>query len=154
VAVGMPGEGQLPPGPRRELTMAIHVLYVGAGTPGLRRISKAIQDRDDLPDTVSHEAIRAILNGAVAQWIKIQCLVSQLLTWSVTRPDPAPEIEKIHRLWLMAAGGTSHLELSQPDRRPGERQTSGDLPLPALRSAGDGLTQDTSGRPSGSGPPS
>jgi hypothetical protein len=146
VPVGMPDEGQLPLGPRRELTMAIHVLYVGAGAPGLRRISNAIRNRDDLPDTVSHEAIRSILNGASAQWAKIQCLASQLLAWSVTRLDPAPELEKIHRLWL-AAGEVGRLELSQPDGRHGERQLPGEPTFRGLPTGEDGSSQDIAGDP-------
>ena len=145
MAVGMPDEGQLPPGPRRELTRAVHVLYVAAGAPGLRRISKAILERDDLNGTVSHEAIRGILNGAHAQWVKIECLVSQLSTWSVSRPDPAFEIAKIHGLWLMAAEEIGHLELSQQHDPARDRQISGELPVHVRRAAHDGLSQNTAG---------
>jgi hypothetical protein len=141
VAVGMPDEGQLPPGPRRELTRALHGLYVAAGAPGLRRISGAILERDDLNGTVSHEAIRAILNGSLAQWVKIECLVSQLLTWSVSKPDTNFEIAKIHQLWLVAAREMGHLELPQYDER-----TLPDEATPyARRSAHNGPGQNTAG---------
>lgn len=145
MAVGMPDEGQLPPGPGRELTRAIHVLYVAAGTPGLRRISSAILERNDLNGTVSHEAIRGILNGAFGQWVKIECLVSQLLTWSVIKPDPAFEIARIYQLWLMAAKEISHLELAQQDELAEDRQIPGELPLHARRPAPDGLSQTATG---------
>ncbi len=145
MAVGMPDEGQLPPGPRRELTRAIHVLYAAAGAPGLRRISGAILARDDLNGTVSHEAIRAILNGSFAQWVKVECLVSQLLTWSVSNPDVNFEIARIHRLWLVAATEMGHLELPQYDEQAQDRQMPGDAAPFARRSARNGPSQNTAG---------
>lgn len=100
VPVSMPDENQLPLGPLRDLTQAIHVLYVFAGTPGTRRISDAIKERDDFPATVSHEAVRSILLGHHAGWPKIQSVVMQLVTWAVNNPDPAEEIKKFHKLWM------------------------------------------------------
>ena len=79
----MPDEGQLPPGPLRELTAAIHALYQSAGMPGTHRISDEIKKRNDLNDTVSHEAVRRILMGEHARWSKVECLVMQLSRWSV-----------------------------------------------------------------------
>lgn len=80
MAVAMPDEGQLPSGAQRELTYAIHVLYEAAGMPSTRTISHAIRKRDDLPDTVSHEAVRGILLGARSRWSKVASLALQLVT--------------------------------------------------------------------------
>jgi hypothetical protein len=96
----MPEEGRLPAGPQRDLTAAIHDLYVAAGKPGTRRISSAIRERDDLPDTVSHEAVRTILGGTRSRWHKVESVVRQLAVWSVDKPDVAATVEKIHTLWL------------------------------------------------------
>jgi hypothetical protein len=98
--VSMPDEKQLPPGPLRDLTCAIHVLYASAGKPGTRKISEAIRGRDDLPDTVSHEAVRNILLGSQVGWPKIRCVIEQLSAWAVDVPDPKSEIKRFHELWI------------------------------------------------------
>jgi hypothetical protein len=102
--VAMPDEDRLPPGPQRELTAAIHELYAAAGKPGTRRISNAIRDRDDLPDTVSHEAVRAILGGTRSRWHKVESLVRQLAAWSTGRPQVDATVREIHQLWLAVDG--------------------------------------------------
>lgn len=116
MAVGMPGEDRLRPGPQRELTLAIHTLYEGAGMPGTRTISSAIRKRSDLPDTVSHEAVRGILLGARSRWSKVASLVLQLITWSVISLDPALTLKRIHELWLAAERpvGSAALGRSSP----------------------------------------
>lgn len=100
----MPDEDRLEPGPKRDLTLAIHALYEDAGLPGTRTISDAIRIRDDLTDTVSHEAVRRILLGTRSRWSKVAGLVSQLIVWSVAnpRPDPQLALKRIHELWLAA----------------------------------------------------
>lgn len=100
--VSMLGEEQLPHGPLRDLTQAIHELYESAGMPAARRISDAIRRRDDLSDTVSHEAVRNILLGIHSRWSKVQCVTLQLAEWAIGKPDPASEEKKIHALWLAA----------------------------------------------------
>jgi hypothetical protein len=108
-------------------------------------------ERDDLNGTVSHEAIRAILNGSLAQWVKIECLISQLLTWSVGELDTNFEVAKIHRLWLVAAGELGYLELPQHDERAQGRQVPGDAALYA-RGPTHGPGQDAAdGEAPGSG---
>ena len=113
--VGMPDQGRLPPGPWRELTQALHALYESAGKPGTREISEAIRNRDDLRDVVSHEGVRNILRGKHARWSKIECVVIQLASWSVGRPNPAAEVEKIHRLWSAAEGARSATDTRQQE---------------------------------------
>jgi hypothetical protein len=102
VAVTMPGEDRLPPGPRRVLTEAVHTLYEAAGMPGTHRISDAIEHCDDLPDMVSHEAVRSILLGEPSRWAEVECVVRVLATWAVAQLDPMAEAEKIHELWRAA----------------------------------------------------
>ena len=105
----MPSEGRLPPGAPRELTAAIYELYQSAGKPGTRTISLAIRKREDLRDTVSHEAIRGILRGTHTKWLKIEAVVLQLAEWAVTRPDPQEETKRIQVLWLAAEEAHSQL---------------------------------------------
>jgi hypothetical protein len=98
--LAMPDESRLPHGPARNLTAALYALYEAAGKPGTRKISKEIRERDDLPDTVSHEAVRAILGGSRSGWHKVESLVRLLADWSVDRPDVAKTVAKIQELWL------------------------------------------------------
>ena len=111
--VAMPDEGRLPPGPLRALTQAIYALYVSAGMPATRTISDAIRDRDELRDTVSHEAVRNILQGTHARWSKIECLVIQLATWSVIDPNPKAELRRIHKLWSAAEQTMDSAQIQQ-----------------------------------------
>ena len=63
MAISMPSEATLPPGPHRDLVLALHALYRSAGLPSTRAISVAIRRRTDFPDTVSHEAVGMLLRG-------------------------------------------------------------------------------------------
>jgi tetratricopeptide (TPR) repeat protein len=104
MAVAMPSRQTLPEGPQRRLVQAIHDLYTAAGRPGVRQISNAVKEREDLRDTVSHETVSSVLRGeGLARWIKLECVIRQLCTWAVTRPDPDTEVRRFHRLWLEAA---------------------------------------------------
>jgi tetratricopeptide (TPR) repeat protein len=86
------------------LVQAIHELYDAAGRRGVRQISNAIKDRDDLRDTVSHETVSAMLRGeSLPRWIKLECVVRQLAAWAVTHPDPDATVRRFHQLWLDAA---------------------------------------------------
>lgn len=102
--VAMPDESRLPPGPLRDLTTAIHELYAAAGRPGVHKISAAVQARDDLPDSVSHETVRAILRGQRSSWGKVECLVRMLAEWSVERPDVTVAVRLVQKLWHAAQG--------------------------------------------------
>jgi tetratricopeptide (TPR) repeat protein len=93
-------------GPLERLAQAIRDLHRDAGRPGLRRISTAIRDRDDLKDTVSHETVSAILRGgSLPRWLKLECVVRQLADWSVNQPEPDAEVRRFHRMWLEASDG-------------------------------------------------
>jgi hypothetical protein len=117
MSVSMPGEGRLPPGPLRDLTHAVHVSYENAGKPGTRKISDAIRDRGDLPDTVSHEAVRNILLGSHVGWLKLECVILQLVTWDINKPDPEDEKRKFHKLWIrVEESATSQFAANRADR--------------------------------------
>jgi tetratricopeptide (TPR) repeat protein len=82
----------------------LHELHRAAGKPGVRGISAAIRDREDLRDTVSHETISAMLRGSgLPRWIKVECVVRQLAEWTVSRRDPDREVRRFHGLWLAAS---------------------------------------------------
>jgi len=105
VGIELPREERLPPGPLRDLVVALHELYRGAGRPGLRRIAKAIVG-GDFPDTVSHESVSDMLNGkAVPRWSKLDCVVRQLATWNAPRLDPEQTAARFLPLWEAATGG-------------------------------------------------
>ncbi|MFI5933649.1 FxSxx-COOH system tetratricopeptide repeat protein [Actinoplanes sp. NPDC051494] len=92
-----------PDGPLGDLVLALKELHRSAGKPGVRRISIAIRDRDDLRDTVSHETVGAMLRGSgLPKWVKVECVVRQLADWSVTGLDADQQIRRFHRLWLAA----------------------------------------------------
>jgi hypothetical protein len=83
-----------------KLVAELHVLYRAAGRPSYRRISADIKERDDLPDTVSHETVSALLNGSfVPRWSKVESVVRQLASMAVHHPDPDAEVVRFHRLW-------------------------------------------------------
>jgi hypothetical protein len=103
----MPSTTDLPPGPHRQLVLAVHQLYRDAGRPGIHRTSNAIRTRNDLRDTISHEAISKILRGKVTprQWQKLEALVRQYLDWSVDQPSPEARtttVREIQTLWHQA----------------------------------------------------
>jgi len=105
VGIELPGEDRLPPGPARDLAVALHELYRRAGRPGLRTISKAIAD-GDFRDTVSHEAVSDMLNGkGVPRWSKLECVVRQLADWNSPRLDPDQTASHFLSMWEAVTGG-------------------------------------------------
>ncbi|WP_306208502.1 FxSxx-COOH system tetratricopeptide repeat protein [Actinoplanes sp. RD1] len=89
----------------RDLTAALQELHRAAGKPAARKVSTAIRDNDALRDTVSHETVNAMLrgNGILPKWVKVECVVRQLATWSVTGLDADREVRRFHQLWLAAS---------------------------------------------------
>ena len=103
--VSLPGTDILPPGPLRDFVEALHELYGEAGAPGVRKISQDSRDRDDLPDTISHEGVSGILRGVgVPRWSKVECLVRVLAARAVGRPDADATVQRLHKLWSSTAG--------------------------------------------------
>lgn len=104
----MPDEQQLPPGPRRDLAIALHQLYALAGKPAARALSTWIRDRDDLPGTLSHEGVSAVLRGSgTPRWANLESLVRVLVEQQ--RVGAAADVDAvvthIHSLWMIADGG-------------------------------------------------
>jgi len=141
VGIEPPGEDRLPLGPERDLVLALHELYSGAGRPGLRRIAEAIRDASAFPDTISHETAGAILRGeGVPRWSKLECLVRQLSDWHHKKPDPDEQVARFHRLWASAGGlatsvpgsaGGASLNENYPPGQPSFVQPSSPLPVQA-----------------------
>jgi hypothetical protein len=105
VGIEQPDEEQVPTGPTRDLVVALHELYRGAGRPGLRVIAKAVT-RGDFRTTVSHEAVSDMLNGkSVPRWSKLDCVVRQLALWNAPRLDPEEIAARFLPLWEAATGG-------------------------------------------------
>jgi hypothetical protein len=110
----MPGPDLLPPGPLRELVEALHGLYQGAGMPGLRRISKAVND-GDFRDMVSHEKVSAMLHGkGLPRWSKLEPVVRVLATWHTSALDADAETARFQRLWHAAQSRRTDMA-SSPD---------------------------------------
>lgn len=103
-----PIEAELPTGPEGDLVRCLRDLHNDAGRLSLRRLSHLIRVRDDLPDTVSHDTINAMLRGdRLPNWPKLQCLVTVLVERSVRRPDLKATLERFHGLWAAATQSTS-----------------------------------------------
>ncbi|WP_406294372.1 hypothetical protein OG948_05905 [Embleya sp. NBC_00888] len=108
--IQMPSTSDVPDGPHRRLLLAVHQLYMDAGSPGIHRTSRSIRARDDLHDTISHEAISKILRGKVIpqRWHKLEALLRQYLDESVDRPGPediAAAVREVQTLWYRAMEG-------------------------------------------------
>jgi tetratricopeptide (TPR) repeat protein len=75
-----------------------------------RVISDTIRDRDDLPDTVSHETVGLMLRGTrLAGWTKFESVVRLLAERSVNPVfDPAASVRQFHDLWLHAKDAATH----------------------------------------------
>jgi hypothetical protein len=115
--ISMPGPDRLPAGSHRDLVEALHLLYRGAGMPGLRRIAKAVME-GDFRDTVSHEKVGEILRGdGLPSWTKLEPVVRVLVNWSTARLDVDIEIIRIQQLWQRARSH-QHGMAPAPDSRP------------------------------------
>jgi hypothetical protein len=122
----MPNEERLPAGARRDLVAALHDLYALAGKPAARTISTCIRDRDDLPGTLSHEGVSAVLRGSggVPRWPNLESLVRVLVDQQrISEVDVEAEIRRIHNLWRLADGASPsgqvrHEISSTPQQEP------------------------------------
>ncbi|WP_405543502.1 replicative DNA helicase [Streptomyces goshikiensis] len=59
----MPPEEDVPPGPHRQMLVALHAAYAAAGRPGLRPMALGLRLDDSAPATLNYQAIGKILNG-------------------------------------------------------------------------------------------
>lgn len=105
--IALPDESEVPPGPHRNLLIAVHELYELAGFPSTRKVSEAIARSDFARDVMSHQTVANILAGRrVPRWLKVEALADALLT--LARRDTMPEIERFRSLWL---------SLNSPERK-------------------------------------
>ncbi|MDH6139865.1 MULTISPECIES: hypothetical protein [Kitasatospora] len=102
--IQMPGESELPAGPRRTLVAALHELYGAAGKPSTRWIAATLRSRDDLPGTLSHAAVSEVLRGAggLPAWPRFESLVTILAESSVRHVEVRETVLNFQRLWLAA----------------------------------------------------
>ncbi|MEU1523949.1 hypothetical protein ABZ413_17285 [Nocardia rhamnosiphila] len=108
MSIRIPGEEKLAPGPKRDLVIALHHLYVLAGAPAARAISGWIREQDELPGTLSHEGVSAVLRGqSVPRWANLKSLVHVLVQRQcVDEPQNIEVVEKqIHALWGTVCSG-------------------------------------------------
>ena len=86
--------------PQDDLVSQLTILYRAAGQPSFRRISNDIRERDDMPDTVSHETVSGLLSGDVMpRWSKVECVVRILAEMAAHQPDPQLEVQRFLALW-------------------------------------------------------
>jgi hypothetical protein len=142
VGIGMPDQERLPPGPRRDLVAALHELYEFAGRPATRRLSAAIRDRDDLPGTLSHEGVSAVLRGVggCPRWHNLVSLVRVLVDGAVSKRDVEVEVLRIHALWCLANGGVWPATLAPSGQ---ERLIAASAPAPASEQDNRPTDEDT-----------
>ncbi|MFJ8430492.1 hypothetical protein ACIQ9P_04210 [Kitasatospora sp. NPDC094019] len=101
----MPDDEQVPPGPRRNLLLALHALYEEAGKPSLTKLSAAIRADNSLDSTLSREGVSDLLNGTHQQprWRNLVALVSVLAAFSQTRlvsaESKAEVVSQFNGLW-------------------------------------------------------
>src|SRR3954447_2802288 len=121
----------LPPGPMRDLVQALHELHRAAGMLSTRTISDTIKERDDLPDTVSHETVGLMLRGTrLAGWPKFECVVRLLAERSVNPVfDPSTSVRRFHELWLNAKDAATHAPPRTPHLPPTPTTADGPHPL-------------------------
>ncbi len=145
--IEIPGEDRLPSGPVRDLTVALHELYTGAGRPGLRRITEAIM-RGDFDDTISHQTVSDLLNGKnIPGWAKINCLVRYLADKNSPRQDPEKISEKFLQLWKRTAIVSEAAPASETSNTtPAEPKS----PSPSMPSGRTSNLTPASGSPRGS----
>lgn len=111
--IELPAEDVVPPGPYRRMLLELHQLYRAAGRPGLRSISAEIRANNDLPATLSHEAIRQLLRGlgGIPRWSTLKSLVWVLVQRTHAHRSSDVEVERFRHLWE-AAGTTSPVPTS------------------------------------------
>ncbi|MDX3838179.1 hypothetical protein [Streptomyces europaeiscabiei] len=98
--IDCPSEETLPPGPLRELTLALRALYRDADYPSLRKIQEHMKEAD-APATASHERIRQILAGQSngVKWAIVESIVRALAFKATPQRDIDGEVARIRALW-------------------------------------------------------
>ena len=125
-------ESALPPGPRRDLAVAVHGLYVRAGCPSTRRIAELIREDDTLPGVPSHQGVAAAIRGeSVSRWPNLESLVRVLVARDIERSDVESTVRSVHGLWVAAAQSSSNA-VAVPQPMP-EETTVGALFIAVVR---------------------
>jgi hypothetical protein len=88
-----------PSAPQQRFTESLVDLYRQAGEPSLRAVSRTIRNRDDFPDTVSHEVVGQLLNGHIPKWTKVECVVRYLAEQCRPPRNSERETARFSALW-------------------------------------------------------
>ncbi|MGW6016201.1 hypothetical protein [Streptomyces sp. NPDC055210] len=105
--MGRPGEfkrPQLPEGPLKDLTDALHELHLRAGRPTLSDLARALEggvSRSRLHD--------ALTSGRLPRWEVVDALV-EVLGSRARGTAPEQELDRFHALWQRAVSEAGHLE--------------------------------------------
>ena len=120
--IALPGPAEVPAGPRRELVMALYVLYGHAGKPATRIISKHITDEESWElETVSHETINSVLRGkSVPSWAKLRSIITVLCLMSDQEVDIRERLVEFNTLWIRIDSPPAP---SEPDAGPPSADT-------------------------------
>ncbi|MES9539212.1 hypothetical protein [Actinomadura sp. NPDC000600] len=98
-------EDALPPGPHRDLVVALQEIHAAAGWPSTRRISRI--EAEEFPGTLSHERVRTIISGkTLPRWETLETLVRALVHLRGSAPrEVAAEVSRFMSLWKAASVG-------------------------------------------------
>ncbi|MGW6499404.1 hypothetical protein [Nonomuraea angiospora] len=98
----VPDYEELPPGPHRDLVMALQEMHESVQGYSYQRLSKIMKESDDIPDAVSHERIRQILLGrrGFPRWLTVEALVRTMSQLAQPPRDPDKETQRIRDIWL------------------------------------------------------
>ena len=121
MAISLPGEDRLPPGPVRDLIVALHQLYVAAGRPSGRIISRTAFKTTGV-ERVSHETAIGFLRGrsVPAAFGRLKAVVVVLNDLSTPRGDPDAVITRFNALWAAAI----EADTAPIDNRPAAEVTT------------------------------
>lgn len=140
-----PGEDRALPGPSRELVLALHELYRGAGKPSSREIALDVE-KGHYRDTVSHDTIAKMLGGhSFPRWDKWDAVVRALAVRNAERCDPDAEARRVQELWLAAQDHANVNETPEDIiQAPDMSSCAGQIPRGAGK-ARSGIAADASG---------
>ena len=141
--ISLPGEDRLRPGAQRDLVVALHELYIAAGSPPLRRISDSIKANNSYDATLSHETIGRMLNGlTIPNWLAVKTVVQLLAGWGTPPANPDEQAKQFLVLWNAAKRiqvfPRESMEVDSPatEQAVRERRQQPDLDEAAENSAG------------------
>jgi len=104
MSLRLAGGAALPPGPRRDLTVAMYKLYERAGGIAVsgRTIAKWVEADSMCPSTVSHTTVGHIIcgTGSLPSQAKVESVAMVLLKRSGTDSNIATSLERLRRLWV------------------------------------------------------